>query len=230
MKLAKYLSDEFDIHVDASIMFDVQVKRIHEYKRQMLNLLHVITRYNMIKADPNIDILPRVILIGGKAAPGYCQAKKIIKLINNVAKVINNDPLMKKRLQLIFLPDYKISMAEKIIPAGDLSEQISLAGTEASGTGNMKFMLNGALTIGTLDGANVEIYEEVGDENMFLFGKKVEDVEDLRENKKYDPKSIYENNENLKLAIDQIRSGYYSQEDPNLFHDVLHRIFEEGDP
>jgi glycogen phosphorylase len=230
MKLAKYLSDEFDIHVDTSIMFDVQVKRIHEYKRQMLNLLHVITRYNMIKADPNIDILPRVILIGGKAAPGYCQAKKIIKLINNVAKVINNDPLMKKRLQLIFLPDYKISMAEKIIPAGDLSEQISLAGTEASGTGNMKFMLNGALTIGTLDGANVEIYEEVGDENMFLFGKKVEDVEDLRENKKYDPKSIYENNENLKLAIDQIRSGYYSQEDPNLFHDVLHRIFEEGDP
>lgn len=230
MKLAKYLLDEFNIHVDTSTMFDVQVKRIHEYKRQMLNLLHVITRYNMIKADPNIDLLPRVVLIGGKAAPGYCEAKKIIKLINNVANVINNDPLMKKRLQLIFLPDYKISMAERIIPAGDLSEQISLAGTEASGTGNMKFMLNGAITIGTLDGANVEIYEEVGDENMFLFGMRVEDVEDLRENNKYDPKGIYEKNENLKLAIDQIKSGYYSPENPNLFHDVLHRIFDQGDP
>ena len=228
MKLAQYLEKEYKIKVDPSAMFDMQVKRIHEYKRQLLNVLHVITLYNRIRKNPNGKFVSRVVMIGGKAAPGYYMAKKIIKLISNVASIINNDPCVKDRLKLIFLENYRVSLAEKIIPAADLSEQISLAGTEASGTGNMKFMLNGALTIGTLDGANVEMAEEVGMDNIFIFGMTVHEVEDLRRTG-YNPRDFYEKNDELKLALDQIQGGFYSPEDPNLFNDIIDVLLNKGD-
>ena len=201
-------------------MFDCQFKRIHEYKRQLLNILHVITRYNRIKKSPNGRFTPRTVMLGGKAAPGYFLAKLIIKLFNSVAEAVNNDSDVQGRLRLLFLPNYCISQAEKVIPAADLSEQISTAGMEASGTGNMKFAINGALTIGTLDGANVEIREEVGPENFFLFGLKAEEVEHLRLTG-YDPVSFYENDPELRLAIDQIASGGFSHNDPGLFMPIV---------
>lgn len=228
MKLAQYLEQNYNVKVDAGAMFDMQVKRIHEYKRQLLNVLHVITMYNRIRRNPNAKTTPRVVMIGGKAAPGYHMAKKIIKLITNVASIVNNDPIVKDRLKLIFLENYRVSLAEKIIPAADLSEQLSLAGTEASGTGNMKFMLNGALTVGTLDGANVEMAEEVGMDNIFIFGLTVDEVEDLR-NKGYNPREYYEKNAELKLALDQIQGGFYSPEEPNLFHDIVDVLLNKGD-
>jgi starch phosphorylase len=228
MKFAQYIEEHYKVKVDPGAMFDIQVKRIHEYKRQLLNVLHVITLYNRIRKNPNGKFNPRVVMIGGKAAPGYHMAKKIIKLISNVSSVVNNDPIVKDRLKLIFLENYRVSLAEKIMPAADLSEQISLAGTEASGTGNMKFMLNGALTIGTLDGANVEMAEEVGNDNIFIFGMTVDEVEALR-NKGYNPREYYEKNAELKLCLDQIQGGFYSPEDPNLFHDIVDVLLNRGD-
>ncbi|MDY7023073.1 MAG: glycogen/starch/alpha-glucan phosphorylase, partial [Cyanobacteriota bacterium] len=201
-------------------MFDVQVKRIHEYKRQHLNVLHIITLYNRIKKDPNIDIPSRTFIFGGKAAPSYFMAKLIIKLINSVAAVVNNDPDVRGRLKVVFIPDYNVTNSQPVYPASDLSEQISMAGKEASGTGNMKFSLNGALTIGTLDGANVEIREQVGEENFFLFGLKTEEV-DEKKSQGYNPWEFYSSNQTLREVIDQISSGYFSPEDSNLFKPLV---------
>ncbi|CAB4020562.1 glycogen phosphorylase, liver form, partial, partial [Paramuricea clavata] len=219
-KLARYIKDTYDIDVNSSSMFDCQFKRIHEYKRQLLNVLYVIVLYNRIKTDPNADFVPRTVLIGGKAAPGYTTAKEIIKLINCVAKVVNSDPIVGDRLKVVFVENYIVSLAERIIPAADLSQQISLAGTEASGTGNMKFMLNGALTIGTLDGANVEMCEEVGEENMFIFGMKVEDVDELAKNG-YNPRDYYEKIPEAKKAIDQILQGYFTPDEEDVFNHLI---------
>ncbi|XP_013388571.1 glycogen phosphorylase, muscle form isoform X1 [Lingula anatina] len=223
LKLAAYIEKTYHVKINPASMYDMQVKRIHEYKRQLLNCLHMITLYNRLKKNPNMEFVPRTIMIGGKAAPGYHMAKLIIKLINNVARVVNNDPIIGDRLKIIYLENYRVSLAEKIIPAADLSEQISLAGTEASGTGNMKFMLNGALTIGTLDGANVEMREEMGAENIFIFGMTVDEVEALWK-RGYQPKDYYERNHELKLAIDQISGGYFSPENVNLFKDVANSL------
>ncbi|RDD47359.1 Glycogen phosphorylase [Trichoplax sp. H2] len=219
-RFAKYIEDTFGVKLNLASIFDIQVKRLHEYKRQLLNALHMITLYNRIKKDPNASFVPRSIMIGGKAAPGYYVAKKIIFLINSIAKIINNDPIVGDRLKIVFLENYKVSVAEKVFPAADLSEQISTAGTEASGTGNMKFMANGALTIGTLDGANVEMLEEMGEDNMFIFGMTVKEVESLKR-KGYDARKFYEANEELKMAIDQIKDGVYSPTQPDLFHDLV---------
>lgn len=209
IKVAAYIKEHFNIEVNVNSIFDVHVKRIHEYKRQLLNVLHVITLYNQIKSNPDKEFTPRTVMFGGKAAPGYYMAKLIIKLILAVAKVVNNDPAVKDQLKVIFLENYKVSLAEKIIPATDLSEQISTAGTEASGTGNMKFQLNGALTIGTLDGANVEMREEMGEENIFIFGMNVQEVEETRM-AGYQPRLYYESNPALKQCIDQIQNGTFA--------------------
>ncbi len=217
---------DFEVNVDA--IFDVQVKRIHEYKRQLLNVLHVIHLYNRIKSGDTANWVPRCVLIGGKAAPGYYMAKKIIKLINNVADVINSDPDVGDKLKLIFLPNYRVSAMEKICPGADLSEQISTAGKEASGTGNMKFMMNGAVTIGTLDGANVEIREEVGDENFFLFGLTEEEVTEMREH--YNPMAIIDADEDLKKVIDLINCGHFNRFEAGIFDDIIHSLASPDDP
>ncbi len=227
-RLARYVLRKMGMGINPHSMFDCQFKRIHEYKRQLLNILHVITRYNRIKKSPNGRFTPRTVMLGGKAAPGYFLAKLIIKLFNSVAEVVNNDSDVQGRLRLLFLPNYCISQAEKVIPAADLSEQISTAGMEASGTGNMKFAINGALTIGTLDGANVEIREEVGPENFFLFGLKAEEVEHLRLTG-YNPVSFYENDPELRLAIDQIASGGFSHNEPGLFEPIVDALLSKGD-
>ncbi|XP_071962151.1 glycogen phosphorylase, brain form-like isoform X1 [Antedon mediterranea] len=219
MKLAEYLQKQNGVQINVDSMFDVQVKRIHEYKRQLMNALHMIVLYNRIKSNPSGSFVSRTIMIGGKAAPGYHMAKQIIYLINCIARVVNNDPIVGEKLKIIFLENYRVSLAEKVIPASDLSEQISLAGTEASGTGNMKFMLNGALTIGTLDGANVEMREEMGKENIFIFGMTVKEVEERRPT--YHSIDYYEKNPELKLAIDQIRDGYFSAHEPDAFKDIV---------
>ena len=195
----EYKKEEHNIDINVDALFDVQVKRIHEYKRQILNVLHVIYLYDRIKRGDTQNWVPRCVLIGGKAAPGYVMAKKTIKLINNVANVINNDPDVGDKLKLVFLPNYRVSAMEKICPGADLSEQISTAGKEASGTGNMKFMMNGAMTIGTLDGANIEIREEVGDENFFLFGLTESEVESLRHH--YDPQAYIDQDSELQSVI-----------------------------
>ncbi len=209
-----------DLLIDPQAMFDVQVKRIHEYKRQHLNVLHIITLYNRIKTDPNIEITPRIFVFGGKAAPGYFMAKRIIKLINSVAEVVNSDPDVRDRLKVFFVPNYNVKIGHIVYPMTDLSEQISQAGMEASGTGNMKFSMNGALTIGTLDGANVEIREEVGADNFFLFGLNVEEVMALRADG-YSPMDYYRNNEELKGVIDLIASGHFSHGDRELFRPIV---------
>lgn len=223
MKLAEYIKQQFNITVNISSIFDIQVKRIHEYKRQLLNCFHMITLYNRLKKNPNMAFVPRTIMVGGKAAPGYHMAKLIIKLINNVGRTVNNDPIIGDRLKIVYLENYRVSLAEKIIPAADLSQQISTAGTEASGTGNMKFMLNGALTIGTLDGANVEMQEEMGAENIFIFGMTVDEVEETKR-KGYNPRHYYDTNAELRQVLDQINNGYFSPEDPNLFKDIYNSI------
>uniref|UniRef100_A0A336K387 Alpha-1,4 glucan phosphorylase n=1 Tax=Culicoides sonorensis TaxID=179676 RepID=A0A336K387_CULSO len=218
-KFARLLERDYGVEINPSSIFDFQVKRIHEYKRQLLNCLHIITMYNRIKRDPTANIVPRTIMIGGKAAPGYYMAKQIIKLICAVGNVVNNDPIVGDKLKVIFLENYRVTLAEKIMPAADLSEQISTAGTEASGTGNMKFMLNGALTIGTLDGANVEMAEEMGNENIFIFGMTVEQVEELKR-KGYNAYDYYNRNPEIKQCIDQIQGGFFSPNNPNEFRDV----------
>jgi starch phosphorylase len=214
--LASILRERTGVFVDPDSLFDIQVKRLHEYKRQHLNVLHVITLYNRLKKNPALDVPPRSVIFGGKAAPGYTMAKLIIKLINSVAEVVNHDPDVAGRLTVAFFPDFNVTNGQRIYPAADLSEQISTAGKEASGTGNMKFSMNGALTIGTLDGANIEIREEVGAENFFLFGLTAEGVFDLK-SKGYHPESYYESNAELREAIDLIRSGFFAAGDSNLF-------------
>jgi len=206
--------------VDPTAMFDVQVKRIHEYKRQHLNVLHIITLYNRIKANPDIEITPRLFVFGGKAAPGYFMAKRMIKLITSVAGVVNNDPDVRDRLKIFFIPNYNVKIGHIVYPMTDLSEQISQAGMEASGTGNMKFSMNGALTIGTLDGANVEIREEVGPENFFLFGLNVDEVMQLQSSG-YRPEDYYHRDDELKSVIDLIASGYFSHGDRQLFQPIV---------
>jgi len=208
------------IDVNPDSMFDILVKRIHEYKRQHLKVLHIINMYNRIKENPNLDVVPRTFIFGGKAAPGYFMAKLIIKLINSVADVVNNDPEINGKIKVVFIPDFNVKTSQHIYPAADLSEQISTAGKEASGTGNMKFTMNGALTIGTLDGANIEIREEVGEENFFLFGLKTEEVYEMRSNG-YDPHYHFETNSELRKVLEMIRTGYFSPEQPDLFKPVF---------
>jgi len=219
-RLARILRERTGVVLDPASLFDIQVKRIHEYKRQHLNVLHIVTLYNRLKNDPGQDMVPRSFIFGGKAAPGYFMAKRIIRLINAVAEVVNNDPDVDGRLQVAFFPDFNVKNAHWVYPAADLSEQISTAGKEASGTGNMKFSLNGALTIGTLDGANVEIREQVGAENFFLFGLRVEEVE-ARWAAGYHPRTIYEGNRELRAAIDLIAAGYFSPGDRELFRPLV---------
>ena len=215
-RLAALIERRTGVSVDTESLFDIQVKRIHEYKRQHLNLLHIVTLYQRIKQDPHIDLTPRTFIFGGKAAPGYFMAKLIIKLINSVAEVINKDPQVNGLLRVVFFPDFNVKNAQRIYPAADLSEQISTAGKEASGTGNMKFSMNGALTIGTLDGANVEIRDAVGAENFFLFGLSAEQVAQTWA-QGYRPWEIYRDNGQLREAIDLINSGLFSHGDAELF-------------
>ena len=227
-RLAVLVKRECGIEFDPESLFDIQVKRIHEYKRQLLNLLHVIHLYGRIKAGDTQDWTPRCVLIGGKAAPGYAQAKLIIKLINNVAQVINRDKEVGNLLKLVFFPNYNVSAMEVICPGTDLSEQISTAGKEASGTGNMKFMMNGALTIGTLDGANIEIREEVGDEHFFLFGLTESEVAEKKMD--YNPNAIIDGDPNFKKVIDLLEKDYFSQFEPGIFQPIIDSIRSPGDP
>ncbi|NGP87460.1 glycogen/starch/alpha-glucan phosphorylase [Fodinibius halophilus] len=227
-QLAGYIKKTMGVQVDPHSIFDIQIKRIHEYKRQLMAIMHAIALYNRLKKNPNADVAPRTLLFAGKAAPGYTMAKLHIKLINSVAEVINNDPDVAPKLKVLFLPDYSVSLAEKMIPAANLSEQISTAGMEASGTGNMKFALNGALTIGTLDGANIEIREQVGNENIFIFGHTVDEIKEVR-NSGYHPQEIYEEDEELKKVVDQIHEGYFTPETPDLFHPITNALLSQGD-
>ncbi len=222
--LKEYIEAEHHTEVNMDSIFDVQIKRFHEYKRQLLDVFHVITLYNRIKDNPDIDMVPRTVIFGGKAAPAYIQAKMVIKLINNLTDVINNDPDVNGRLKIFFLKNYSVSLAEKIIPASELSEQISTAGFEASGTGNMKFALNGALTIGTMDGANVEISEEVGEDNIFIFGLLADEVVELK--KDYEPMDYYNSNSELKRIVDMIESNYFSRGEEGIFDDLVRGLKE----
>lgn len=219
-RLAKYIETELGIKVNTDALFDIQIKRIHEYKRQALNVMHIVDRYNKILENPDFDWQPRVFIFAGKAASAYYMAKKIIRLINDVAKIINNDTRIRDLIKVVYIPNYSVSLAQIIIPAADLHEQISLAGTEASGTSNMKFALNGAICMGTLDGANVEILEKVGADNCYIFGNTVEQVEEIRHNG-YDPLSYIERDSDLRRVVNQISQGTFSPEEPNRYNDVL---------
>ncbi len=221
--LAEYIKGQYDITVDPNSLFDIQSKRIHEYKRQHLNALHIITLYNRIKANPNAEITPRTFLFGGKAAPGYYLAKLIIKFITSIADVVNRDPDVRDRLKVLFMRNYSVKFAQRVYPAADLSEQISTAGKEASGTGNMKFAMNGALTIGTLDGANVEIMEEVGADNFFLFGLTADEVY-AKKAAGYNPQDYYHNDPELKLVMDRVSSGFFSHGDTELFRPLVDNL------
>jgi starch phosphorylase len=227
-RLARWVADNLGLTIDPTSLFDVQVKRIHEYKRQLLNVLHVITRYNRIIANPDADWVPRTVIFAGKAASAYHMAKQIIKLINDVATTINNDPRVGDKLKVVFIPNYSVSLAEIIMPAADLSEQISTAGTEASGTGNMKFALNGALTIGTLDGANVEMREHIGPDNIFIFGNTTAEVDALRA-QGYQPGQIVEQNAELKQVLEQIRDGAFSPDEQGRFQGIYDALVTWGD-
>jgi starch phosphorylase len=227
VRLADYLSFHQGLDINPDTLFDVQIKRIHEYKRQVLNVLHIIHLYNEIKAGRGAQILPRTFIFAGKAAPGYHMAKLNIKLINAVAEVVNADPETREILKVTFLEDYRVSLAERIFPASDLSEQISTAGKEASGTGNMKFAINGALTIGTLDGANVEIREEVGDENIFIFGMTTDEV--MARKVKYNPVDCIEKDANLMAVMELLRTGYFSPDDPGIFAPILDNLLTKDE-
>lgn len=224
--LADWIYKKLELKVDPQSMFDIQVKRIHEYKRQHLSALHIVALYNLLKENPNLDVQPRTFIFGGKAAPGYFMAKLIIKLINSIAEVVNNDEKVSKIIKVAFLPDFSVSLGQRVYPAADLSEQVSLAGKEASGTGNMKFALNGAVTIGTLDGANIEIREEAGAENFFLFGMNAEEAANLK-SKGYRPYHYYEGNEQLKGVIDSISSGHFSRGDAELFKPLVNNLLQD---
>ncbi|MFA7057210.1 MAG: glycogen/starch/alpha-glucan phosphorylase [Candidatus Cloacimonadales bacterium] len=226
--LAREIYELTGIRVNPNSMFDVQVKRLHEYKRQLLNILHIIHLYNKIKSNPNANWTSRTIIFSGKAAPTYYIAKNIIKLITAVGVKINSDATINDLLKVVFIPNYSVSLAENIIPAADLSEQISTAGFEASGTGNMKFALNGALTLGTLDGANVEMQEEIGDENMFIFGLKAEEVVQMKK-EGYSPEHYYQSNPDLKKVIDMLRSNYFNDHEPGIFQPILDTLLKNGD-
>jgi starch phosphorylase len=225
--LAHYSATVLGLHISAQSLFDVQVKRMHEYKRQLLLVLYIIVLYNRLKGNPSLEVVPRTFIVAGKAAPGYAMAKLIIKLVNQVSETLDLDPETRGRLRLVFLPNYRVSLAEKIIPAADLSEQISTAGTEASGTGNMKLQLNGALTIGTLDGANVEMLEEVGTENMFIFGMTAQQIEERRHG--YNPWEIYHGDEEIRRALDLIRQDFFSLVEPGIFRPILESLLDGGD-
>jgi starch phosphorylase len=227
-RLAAHVLKHMGLALDPDALFDVQVKRIHEYKRQLLNVLQVVARYQRILANPDANWVPRVVIFAGKAASAYHMAKLVIKLINDVARTVNNDPRVGDKLKVVFIPNYSVSLAEVIIPAADLSEQISTAGTEASGTGNMKFALNGALTIGTLDGANVEIREHVGADNIFIFGMTTDEVADIRATG-YQPRAIYESNAELKQVLDAIRDGVFNPEEPGRFQQIYDTLVNWGD-
>ncbi|MBO9651537.1 MAG: glycogen/starch/alpha-glucan phosphorylase [Variovorax sp.] len=228
LRLANWIDEHLRIDIDTDAMFDVQVKRIHEYKRQLLNVLHVITRYHRILEAPEANHVPRVVVFAGKAASAYHMAKMVIRLINDVAHTVNNDERVGRLLKVVFIPNYSVSLAEMIMPAADLSEQISTAGTEASGTGNMKFAINGALTIGTLDGANVEMRENVGAENFFIFGNTTPQVAAIRASG-YQPRDYYESNPELQRTLDSIRDGLFSPAEPRRYHEIYDALVSWGD-
>jgi starch phosphorylase len=227
--LADTIQRRIGIEVDPASLFDVQVKRIHEYKRQLLNLLYVVTRYNRIRANPDAPVVPRTVILAGKAAPGYTMAKDIIKLANNVADVVNNDRSVGGRLKVAFLPDYDVSLAQRIMPAADLSQQISTAGMEASGTGNMKLALNGAITIGTLDGANIEIREQVGADNIFIFGLTADEVAEQRR-RGYSPSAVAAANPELANTLAMIDSGFFTPGNLADGRPVVDRVLSDGEP
>ena len=227
IRFAEWLRSKFDITVDPDTIFDSQVKRIHEYKRQLLNALRIVVLYNRLRENPDAETMPRTFFFAGKAAPGYRLAKLIIKFINNLAATIDNDPAIRGRIKVLFIPDYDVSLAERLIPASDVSNQISTAGYEASGTSNMKFMMNGALTIGTRDGATIEMAQEAGEENLFLFGLTAEQVADSRS--WYNPHWHYDNEPGTRAALDLIFSNHFSPNEPGVFEPLRDILLTHGD-
>ncbi len=227
-RLAKYIKEHNNVEVDPRSIFDVQVKRLHEYKRQLMLALYIMHLYNCLRDNPHLDIMPRTFILGAKAAPGYHRAKKIIKLINSIGEVVNNDPSINNKLKVVFIENYNVSNAEIIFAAADVSEQISTASKEASGTGNMKFMLNGAVTLGTMDGANIEIVEEAGAENAFIFGMSSDEVIRLQHEGTYDPWDIYNSNQEIRRVVMQLINGFYSPENPEMFREIYDSLLNGG--